>query len=154
MAKPGQADKLGFARFAAAHYSAGNPLHPGMMAQWIDSPIAAPEKSAQEPTGETNQNRATERAPEAIDVKTMNKLVHQQEHDRVHDKDKNPKSQDNERRGQQQEDWPDKRIENSKEKRRADQGANAVVTNAANYSRSHHDRDRRDRPSKNEVSHP
>ncbi len=83
----------------------------------------------------------------------MDQVVHQQKHECVYDENENPERQDNQRRHEQEQDWPQKRIQDPEQKRGPEQCAEAVVSNPAYHSCRNHHRQSGDRPAENKVSH-
>jgi hypothetical protein len=63
------------------------------MGQRMNAPVTPTEKRTQNPTHETNQDRSPKCAPETVDVKPVHEVVHQEEHEAVHDEDENPQGE-------------------------------------------------------------
>src|SRR5262249_17527296 len=99
-----------------------------MMRERMDAPVAAAEKRAQDPTNQADNDRAPERAPEPFHVKAPDEVRDNKQHETIHDENKKPQREQDERRAQDQEDWPDKCVENAEEKRCPNQSRYRVVT--------------------------
>src|SRR5262249_29143964 len=94
--------------------------------------IAAAEKRAQDPTNHADNNRAPERAPKIFQNKGPDDGGENKQHETIHDENEKPQCQQNERRTQDQEDRPDKCVENAEQKRCANQSRHCVVTDSVN----------------------
>jgi hypothetical protein len=78
--------------------------------QHVNTTIGAPEKRAQQPADNSNNDRAPERASETIHVEAWNKGRNPQQQQSVNHEDKKTKRQKNERCAQKQQDWPHKGV--------------------------------------------
>jgi hypothetical protein len=120
----------------------------------IDESITPAKERAQHPTYEANQDRSPKSAPETVHVEAMHKLVDQEQHETVHDKDEKAEGENNQWGREKQQDRTQERVQNSQKQRSTDQRGRAIVSNATDERRRDHDGHGRDCPSENEMSHP
>ena len=123
-----------------------------MMRQHVDSSITPAKECAQQPADEGNNDRAKNRAPEAMDLKARHNLAHELQHQRVDYQNEEAECYQNQRETQEQKDWADKSVDDSEKKRRAQQTADSGVIDP-HYWRCHKHGKRRDKPAKNEMPH-
>jgi type I restriction-modification system DNA methylase subunit len=123
------------------------------MSERINVAVAPAKECAQQPADDANQDRAPESASETIDMKSMHKLIHDQEHEGVNHENENSKGEDDQGRREQEQDRAQESVQDSEQEGRTEERADAVVANPADHSGRDHDRHGRDGPSKNKMPH-
>lgn len=135
------------------NHSAANTLNLRMMREHMHVPITPTEKCAQNPANDTDNYRAPERAPEVIHVESNNYARHDKQQQPVQDENEKAECNENERRTENQQERANKRVENTQQKRGADQRRDSIITNSVNYRRGNHYGNRCSSPAKNEMFH-
>src|SRR5437588_1556476 len=123
-----------------------------MVRQHVDPSVTAAKECAQEPAHEGDNDRAKNRAPEAVDLETRHNLAHELQHQRVDDQNEEAERYQNQRNTQEQQNRANKSVDDSKKKRRAQQTANSGVIDSHDRRCYKHGK-RRDEPTKNEMPH-
>jgi hypothetical protein len=123
------------------------------MAQHMHVPIAPAEKCAQNPANDADNYRAPERTPKAIHMESDYNARHDKQQQAVQDKNEKAERNENERRTENQQERANKRVENTQQKRGADQRRDSIIPNSVNYRRGNHYGNRCSSPAENEMFH-
>ena len=122
-----------------------------MMGQYVHASIASAEERTQDPADDADHDRAPECAPEAVHMKSQNDSVHQKQQEPVQNQNKQAQGNENDRRAEDQQERPNKCVENTEQEGGADERGNGVVMDSADNRGGDHHCNRCDSPSKNEL---
>jgi hypothetical protein len=127
--------------------------HLGVMRQHMHVAIAAAEKRAQNPADDADNYRAPERTPKALHVESDYDTRHYKQQQAVQDENEKAERNENKRRTEDQQERANKRIENTEQKRGADQRRDSVITDSVDYRGGNHYGNRCGSPAENEMFH-
>ena len=135
------------------NHSSANGLNLRMMRQHMHMPITPAEKCAQNPANDADNYRAPERTPKAIHMESDYNARHYKQQQPVQDENEKAERNENERRTENQQERANKRVENTQQKRGADQRRDSIVPNSVNYRGGNHYGNRCGSPAENEMFH-
>src|SRR5438105_1764310 len=115
--------------------------------------VTSTKKRAQNPAHERNDQRPENCAPKTGHFETNQNLAHEFQHQRVDDQNENAEGDKNQREAQQEKNRANKGIDDAEEERRAEQTGEAATVIKTDDRRRHKDREGRQRPAKNKISH-
>jgi len=135
------------------NHSSANGLNLRMMRQHMHMPITPAEKCAQNPANDADNYRAPERTPKAIHMESDYNARHYKQQQPVQDENEKAERNENEWRTENQQERANKRVENTQQKRGADQRRDSIVPNSVNYRGGNHYGNRCGSPAENEMFH-
>src|SRR5690349_10864081 len=122
------------------------------MGQDMNTAVTTAEKRAEQPAYERNNDRAEHRTPKSVDLKAGHDFADDLQHQRIDDQNEEAQRYQNEGKAEQQQNGPDKGVDDSEQQGGAQQAADPSITESNNI-RGHENGERSDKPPKHKVSH-